>query len=245
MYRRLILGVVVLTLMNGMRLAADDPKPAAKENAAERLFRQMQKKLSEANLIECVIETKPGPGQGVPCTTRLFLADGNKLRLEMDPPPRGAEFPRVVCISDGTKLVAKTGGDRRESDVPKSLNQEALKVLTLAGVGNMWFKVVDPVTQDGFNTEGNRFAAKLYPSGFTLGKKEKVNGRAAQIIEYELKQSESDDSSAAAVWIDTKTSLPLKLMLTERKGGKLYHTETYTKLTLGGKIDKKKFALSK
>src|SRR5262249_38806860 len=150
MYRCLILGVAVLAMMNGLRLAADDPKPAAKPNEAERLFRQMEKKLSESKSIECVFESKPPPGESIALRVRLFLADGNKMRLEEE----GTEYiegvkekHRLVTISDGTKLVVtkswrdvgETGGGRQEfPDVSKSLNQEIVKVLALGGGRGLW-----------------------------------------------------------------------------------------------------------
>ncbi len=99
---------------------------------------------------------------------------------------------------------------------------------------------------EGYQPEfGKPFAELLHVSGFTLGKKEKLNGRVAQIIEYELKFSGFNDSVAVVVWVDTKTNLPLKRMESDKKDGKLDYTETYTKLTLGGKIDEKKFELPK
>src|SRR5262249_48671066 len=145
--------VAVLAVMNGLRLAADDPKPAAKANEAERLFRQMERKLAESKVIECVIESKPAPGLGAAGTVRLRLAGGNKLRLEIECTVDGAK-QRSVIISDGTKMVAEGDGlgigdgnkpiRRIEWPVPKSLNQEVVKVLTLAGERTLWRGVINP-----------------------------------------------------------------------------------------------------
>ena len=243
MFRRLILAVAVCALMNGLRLAADEPKPAAKVNEAERLFRQMEEKLSKAPTIEFVIETKYPKLADRKAT--LLLAEGNKMRLEGEVMDDGKRF-RWLCVSDGTKLVTVNGaGERHENDFPKALNQEVVKVLTYGGgIQALHLHVIDvPYRSDA---ETRRFADRLRASGFTLGKKEKVNGRAAQVIEYEVSlEGQEGAYCALTVWIDTKTHLPLRHTSSDKKGGELHATETYTKITLGGKIDEKKFKLPK
>ncbi len=89
-------------------------------------------------------------------------------------------------------------------------------------------------------------AGKLYKvSEFKMGKKEPIGGHEAQAIHYRLtvdfRKSESMD---VMLWLDAKTNLPLKREirpLTEQEAGVL--NETYSKVTLDGKLDPKLFEL--
>jgi outer membrane lipoprotein-sorting protein len=205
----------------------------------------MEQQLSKARALECVFEVKAEAGEGNDVKGRLLLAKGNKMRVEIEIKQKKA-ITKMVIISDGTKLVAKSGGARKElPNLPKSLNHDVVRVMTHAGSRMLGGGVIVPETPKGQEAKGKRFADRLHASGFKLGKKEKLNGRDAQVIEYELKLEGEDDSAAAAVWLDTRTNLPLKRILTDKKGGKLIFTETYTKMTVGGKIDEKEFTLPK
>jgi len=219
---------------------------AQHDNEAERLFRHMEERLSKAKSLECVFEVKAAVGQGSDFRGRLLVAEGNKLRMETEGKWRGA-ITKMVVISDGAKLAAETGGTRKDlsKKVPKSLHQEVVRVLTYVGVRMLGRGVIVPEAPEGQETQGKRFANRLTATGLKLGKKERLNGRDAQVIEYETKLEGEDDVPTATLWLDTKTKLPLKRTLTDKQGGKLIYTETYLKLAVGGKIDEKEFKLPK
>jgi outer membrane lipoprotein-sorting protein len=218
---------------------------AQPDTGAERLFQRMEQELATAKAVECVFELKSEAGEGVDFKGRLLLVEGNKLRLEMENPKQGART-KMVVVSDGTKLMAAAGGARKElPELPKSLNQEIVKVLAHAGGRMLGRGVIIPEPSEDREAKGKRFADRLQPSGFKLGKKEKLDGREAQVVEYELRVEGEADSATIAVWIDTKTNLPLKRTLSDKKGGKLIYTETYTQLSVGGQLDKKEFELPK
>jgi outer membrane lipoprotein-sorting protein len=208
---------------------------AEPNNEAERLFRQMQQALSQARTLDCVFEVKAEVGNGNDFRGRLLLAEGNRMHLQMEGQRKGA-LTKMAVISDGTKLVAETGGARKElPNVPKSLNQEIVTVMTQAGGRMLARGVIVPEAPEGQEAKGKRFADRLRASGFKLGRKEKLNERDAQVIEYKLQLEGEDDSPAAALWLDTQTNLPIKRTFTDTKSGKLVYTETYPKITLGRK----------
>jgi outer membrane lipoprotein-sorting protein len=218
---------------------------AQPDNEAERLFQRMEQELAKARALECVFEVKAEAGEGTDFKGRLLLAEGNKMRLEMEGPQRGART-KMVVVSDGTKLVAAAGGARKElPELPKSLNREVVKVLARAGGRMLGRGVITPEPSEGQEAKGKRFADRLHPSGFKLGKKERLDGREAQVIEYELRVEGEADSPTVAVWLDTKSNLPLRRTLSDKRGSKLIYAETYTKMMVGGKIDEKEFELPK
>lgn len=84
----------------------------------------------------------------------------------------------------------------------------------------------------------------LVVTGARLGKKEKASGREAQQVEYAVSVRGVKGPLTATVWVDVKTNLPLKRALTLDAGKeRVTVTETYTNLTLDGKIADKEFAL--
>jgi hypothetical protein len=93
----------------------------------------------------------------------------------------------------------------------------------------------------------DRFAV----SGFRLGRMEQVGGREAQRLEYRLfvrgqKDPEGKDLPfQASVWLDRKTSLPLRRMVRMRVQGatELVILETYGKLVPDARPDARKFQL--
>jgi outer membrane lipoprotein-sorting protein len=87
-------------------------------------------------------------------------------------------------------------------------------------------------------------------SDFKLGKKDKVAGKEAYVVEYQLTRKgglgEKQETNPVTVWIDVKTNLPVKRMITLKEGqGSFSLTETYTNIVLDQPIDDKTFALPK
>ena len=69
-------------------------------------------------------------------------------------------------------------------------------------------------------------------------------GVEAQVVEYQLKWPGGGSPFSVTVWINPKTHLPLKRVLTGKHGAdNIVVTETFTKTVLDGKIDEKQFVL--
>jgi hypothetical protein len=64
------------------------------------------------------------------------------------------------------------------------------------------------------------------------------------VIEYTLTTKTLKDPFAVKVWIETKTNLPLKRVLSSQiNGERASFTEIYSAMNLDGNVDPKKFEL--
>lgn len=210
--------------------------PAQATNEAEKLFRQMEGELSKARTLECVFEGKVQPKGSLKGS--LTFAEGNKVRVEYSLDIEGDRQVTATVVSDGAKVVKVLNGKEPEpvfeastEDVPLKPQSHREMMLRSFALG-------------GGNTVLELCAFELKVSAFKLGKKEKLDGRDAQSIEYEV-TVEGAGSISTAVWLDAKTTLPIKRVTSIDKGaGEKYTvTETYTNLTLNKNIDAKKFEL--
>ena len=227
---------VLLALTAGLLLAADPPKGDGAANEAEKLFRTMEEKLAKAKTLECVFDVK---FDTLSYKGSLFLAEGNRARLEINEATKG-RLMRVLIVSDGTRLSGQDNGmtHPKLEDTPKNLNAEILTWVARPGV----FLPQAPLPDVKADDAKDRFRV----SDFTLGPKDKVGKREAQRLGYQLTVKGQNDPFSVLVWLDLKTGLPVKRMVTSRAGGaEMTVVETYGKLTLDEKTDAKKFDLPK
>ena len=81
-------------------------------------------------------------------------------------------------------------------------------------------------------------------TNFKLGAKEMVGDKTAQVVTYTL---DFDCTSAKmSMWIDTKTQLPLKRVVTADQDGQMFRiTETYSTFAIDPKLEPKLFEIPK
>jgi outer membrane lipoprotein-sorting protein len=223
------------------------PAPGQESSEAEKLFRKMEKKLSEAKSLRVVLE---GTAEGIEDLRgalkykgTMILAQGNKARFEMEMEIDGKTH-RTTFVSDGAKMIgdiAEKG--KRPRDTPKEFFEVT--------VG--FFKHGGPVAGYVFSSsgpEGKQSFAKFKPSAFKLGQKEKVGQRQAQVVEYKLtlengsKEAEKL-SLSEKLWLDAETNLPLKRIFTGKLKKEFTYTENYSEFTVNPKLDAKLFELPK
>ncbi len=204
-------------------------------NPAEELFKQMEAKLAGANSIQLKFEGEMKP-QGIKLTGTLVLGEANQARCDMEGRV-GEEKQSMAIVSDGkmAQLIASEGAKNRPFEVPETLGR--LMRLCVARAGCMGAIDASQREDKAKADPETAFAA----SDFKLGAKEKVGEREAQAVEYKLTRKGEKDS-AAIVWIDAETHLPLKRAL---KMGTKSLVETYTDFKLDEKIDPAKFELPK
>jgi outer membrane lipoprotein-sorting protein len=227
---------VLLALAVGLLLAADVPKDDGPKNEAGRMFRTMEEKLATAKALECRFEIKMDP---MSYKGSLFLAEGNKARLEINEATK--EWPmRCRIVSDGTRLSYQDNGldHANVSHTPKDFNRDILTWVARPGV----FLPQAPLPDVRADDAKDRFPV----SDFKLGNKEKVGEWEAQRLEYRLAVKGQESNYLVVIWLDLKTGLPLKRMVSPW-GAKerLVLVETYTKLMLEPKVDTKNFDLPK
>jgi hypothetical protein len=131
-------------------------------------------------------------------------------------------------------------------DTPKKLGERVLTGTARGGIFVPMYLAVE-VSPEGEKPKEADLNELLKVSGFKLRKKEKVDGKEAQVIEYMLTvASVGGVKINSTVWVDAKTHVPLKRLLTAKVGDQeLKVTETYSKVVVDGKIDPKTFELPK
>jgi hypothetical protein len=156
-------------------------------------------------------------------------------------------------VSDGDHLFIHGrpfGFPRPERrDTPKNLNANLFTWISRTGL--IMANIPLPVQKvDGGKLEQKPDSVKdaFRLSNFKLGNKEKVGERDTQKLEYQLsvKGNEGHIHAAVVVWLDIKTMLPVKRILTDPMAEpKKPLTENYTKLIINEKVDSKRFELPK
>lgn len=204
-------------------------------NEAEKLFRKMEMKITQAKSLELVFDLTMDGRDKLTVKGKFLLASGNKARMELDvDSPR--EKNMMIIIGDGA-AVQMVEGDKK--GFPETTSDHLSQVIrdSLARSSLM----------AGMEGIDKKRSLKLTTADFQLGAKEAVNGHMAQIVTYKLiNENAKDRTINVQVWIDVKTSLPLRRVLTiERGERKESITENYTTLTLDPMLDAKLFELPK
>jgi outer membrane lipoprotein-sorting protein len=211
------------------------------ENQAEKLFRESEKKLAEADQAQITVEsTLEGTPEKGRLKGTLLLAKGNKASVVVQGNLRGEKF-KMSAVSNGTmmKVEMTMSKPQEEENTPKNLNATIAASFSRVGM----LAVFRYRTQQAGEKEpGLDDLFKV--SDFVLGKKETVGEREAQIIDYKVVM-DNRDTAESTIWLDTETKLPLKRVLSSRLANESMRiTETY-RIRVNGKIDGKKFELPK
>jgi outer membrane lipoprotein-sorting protein len=227
------------------------PVALAQDNEAEKLFRDMEKKLHAAKAFQLAvtIETKGDTKDRVGSFKgSLLLTNDNKARLKISGDDFG-EARNWEIISNGKQLRLKPYAAmpvfKDEATLPTPKNLHGMLTARVSGHGV--FLNVLSLTYLLLEADDPR-TSKLDIWGFKMGAGEKVAGRDAKVVSYKAGPKEEKDHAAFTVWIDSKTLLPLKRVIVPgRTSGSAGITisETYTKFTLDPKIDAKAFVLPK
>ena len=180
---------------------------------------------------------------------RLVITTDNKFRIDMT---EDASSSALLVVSDGTKTTESPSKEVGKKFGPARVtSKDATKNLlsTFARSGICMPMVYANVIEEGKAGTIEEVDPSLKASDFRFGKKEKVDGKNAQAIDYKLTMSRRDDQIVfdATVWMDVQTHLPLKRVLTIRLKVEKARpiTETYLAVSVDGKIDEKTFELPK
>jgi outer membrane lipoprotein-sorting protein len=211
----------------------------AQQDAAEMLYRGMEKLVREAKSVKIAFESDAAIDKN---TTKMSgvvsVADGNKARLEISGSDNGKPWS-MTFIADG-KMAHFTRSDMPKAEsktVEANLSQTRPQILARGGVFATF--------QIGQAKESFDIDKVMAVSDFKLGKKEKVGIREAQVVECTLKL-DNGKVMQMAVWLDTQTNLPLKRLITAPgEKGVIRVTETYTEINLNPKFDDKFFEIPK
>src|SRR5262245_16071423 len=175
---------------------------------AEELFKKMEEKFTQAKSLQLSWKVSATIKEGeLTAEGTVLLGEGNKARsdsaarvLDMD--------QKDQFISDGKTL--KTYGSRSSSvDTPEIFNKTILGSLARGGA----VQALTVINMKYYSRESD--PAKLFAlSSFAMGKKEKVEKRDAQVIEFKSTLSPNKEEAKVKLWIDCESGLPLKRVFT-------------------------------
>lgn len=210
----------------------------AQEGEAEKLFRAMEKKLLAAKSLTLEYATKfDADGKTATVKGTIYIDADNKLRFEATGKGVGVPNAKILELTNGDKVFEKTGDMIAAKPGSPRKSKTVLGILARANATTALFE--KKKYQAGPLDIDEDFPVK----NFKLGAKEKADKREAQVVHYEYLRSKL--LYTHAVWIDTKTQLPLKrtFSFTTAKGNTLRTTDIYSKFTVDSKLDGKLFEI--
>ncbi len=221
---------MLLTVTALMFVAAQGPGEA--KDAYNRMEAQVQKSKTFQVDIDITVE----PGKVSAFKGNLMVAKGNKVRMNLDGAIKDKPV-KIAVVSDGVQMsVAGFGSDTSVNATPKDLSEKVLESVSRSGIFKSYFAI------------GGEYTA----SAFKLGKKEKIGGKETQAVEFKQTskagrgKADKGETILVTVWIDVKTNLPLKRLITFKEFQDSFTiTETYTNAVVDAAIDADKFALPK
>jgi outer membrane lipoprotein-sorting protein len=218
---------------------------AGTQKEAEKAFEGMSATLTRAKSFACTFELKVAGPQGKGSFKgRLVVAQGNKVRIEMDG-EGGGKTMALRSVSDGRKTVAVDNKIAQPArDTPKNMAEQVLTGMARGGLFVPMFLAVEGPAEGEKRAESD-VGSILKVSDFQLGKKEKVDGKEAQAIEYTLTvASAGGEKINTTVWVGVRTHVPLQRLLIAKIGGQeMTVKETYSHVVVDRKIDAKTFEL--
>lgn len=202
------------------------------EQDAEKLHEQFKSKISGASSIKAVFKTRqltPGGDVVGEYAGTLQIQEPNQLHLALDGKSQG-KSSTVSFTCDGTKVRTSAG---KVIDAPKYYARGHRWFFFNGGMaGNIHVGILRPI--------------ELKPCDFKAVRKEKVGETETQVLEYRFDTGKPELEVHTTLWLDAKTSLPVKRTLRLKRGeDEALFDETYESIKLDEKIDPKTFELPK
>jgi outer membrane lipoprotein-sorting protein len=213
--------------------------PAARaQDAAQKLFEQMEQKVTKAKAFKFDFDVDAAEGnRPIKVKGTLILAVGNKLNIHFE----GTENGRAIkgsAVSDGKSLAfrmeSEGKGEGKGKATPEKLSETLTGWVARAGL----FMGVEQIDRSSPKDPG-----MLKLGGFKSAGKEKVGDQEANVIEYTITAPDAKEPAVCKLWLDVKTNLPLKRTL--EVSGKVSVTEMYAHWELDPKLAEDAFTLPK
>jgi hypothetical protein len=221
--------------------------PLVRENEAEKLFRAVEKKISDARAFQVTVEIKiiaereKGKDQGGRLKGSLILTKDNKARLTVRGKVAGEAMDREI-VSDGKHIAWKDNLPEppalAKQTIPRKLHARLSALMTRAGVYGISESIA---VANGYGEDIPASVQRVDAWDFKVGAAAKVGGRDARVVRCKVGRK-GEGAGQATLWIDAKTLLPLKYVIGDRNN---HVTEIYHEFTLDPKIEARAFALPK
>jgi outer membrane lipoprotein-sorting protein len=241
----------------GFLTAVLAPAASAQDKDAEKLFRDMEKKIKDAKAFEIVFTYEIA---GKAAKGSLLLARDDKARLKVS----GRYYPGVEknstfeLVSDGKRYqtkganlgIASNGvpyidpdGKGSAGDTGKGFHAMGLVAVSRGSVGYLVYGL--PYWVQGGEVDPDKEDSRMTVYDFKAAAAEKVGDRQAKVIHYRFGKGGKGDAEIT-LWLDAQTNLPLKRVFNNPTGVfEVRITETYSEFNLNPKIEGKTFELPK
>jgi outer membrane lipoprotein-sorting protein len=226
--------VTVLALWAGQ---ADETEP-------RKVYQAMVDKITAAKALKVSIEVQGTPfGQSKTADPKfkqtLWIDAGNKVRWAFEQPIKDKVDKDGLAVCDGKKLFFQSSAAKLNRDAADDFATRLTETFAKFGY---WVSVA--YLNDALDPEGKPFRG-MVASTFRLGKKEKLDGREVQAIQYAVRDKGGPVSEVGVctLWIDIKSQLPVKLLLEGPNSFRVQ--ETYVDWQLDPKLDAKLFSAPK
>jgi outer membrane lipoprotein-sorting protein len=207
--------------------------PAGGEgNEAEKLYRDLEKRVTQANTVRVAFEARlmKGAKEAGHMKGVIVVGEGNQARMEVKGQVDGKDMA-LEMTSDGKKLKAVATPPGKETEEPLPENFGAMVRTGLSRVGpTAGLLLAHPSFQ---SKEEKDLDKTLRLSDFKVGADGKVEGRDARVLEYKVTPTGAGPVTLK-LWLDARTRLPLKRELRDEKEG-FRVIETYSEFKLGPK----------
>jgi outer membrane lipoprotein-sorting protein len=229
-------AVLALGLLAGALPAADP----AQQNEAEKLFRDMEKKIQAAKAfrvaftVEIKGDAKERAGR---FEGSLLLTKANQARMVISE-VRG-QSRKWELVSNGKQLR----WEGATSATPKKFH--GLASLLVSRVGVFPTTPVISIAIAEADKLDRVEGSKLTAWDFKAGAAEKIDGRDAKVVRFKVGEKGDRDAAAVTLWIDSKTLPPLKRVAVVNPRSAEVITEVYKQFTLDPKVGAKTFELRK
>jgi outer membrane lipoprotein-sorting protein len=211
------------------------------EAEARKLYQATADKITAAKSLKVVIEMQGTPfGQTKSADPKfkqtIWIAEGNKVRWTFEQPVKDKVDKDGLAVCDGKELHFQSSAAKLKREAATTFARKLAETLAKHGC---WVSIA--LLNDALDPEGKPFGG-MVATNFRLGKKEKLDGKDVQSLQYALRDKDGPlgEIAVCTVWLDTKTQLPLKQLL---EGANSFRVqETYVEWQLDPKLDAKLFS---
>lgn len=210
--------------------------------AAEETWRKLEESIVKAKTVTVRFRVEGTGAQEAPdrdlrANGTMTLKEGGKMRLEITMTTGGRER-KSVLIGDGKNLSLAVDGAETRS-VPAAKGTEGLAPLLLARLGAMMssFMPVGAGAPEG--------SLSIEVSGVKAGEDDGA-AKTLQFVTTNKVREKVMSATDTRLWWDPKTRLPIKRVLTLRKGDAVQGTltETYEKFELDADVPDETFRVA-
>jgi outer membrane lipoprotein-sorting protein len=221
------------------------PALAGGGDDAKKTFRALEKKLVQAKSLHVVADiVAKEKTKEAKLHISITLAEGNKARMTVKGTADGKDVG-MELISNGKSLsmveTASGKGKGKDMDTPDRFSETVATVVSRLGLIGGFRSTVGRKGKDGKAPDVDKL---IGVHDLKMGEAEKVDGREAKVIHYEVKiRNGREEEARVTLWLDAKTLLPLKRLIQVDKD-RVQITETYSEFKLNPKVDAKTFEVA-